>query len=379
MATDFAKTDKTWKFYMTHYPIYATGYANPDDSFRAEGFPAVEAVMDRYNVDVVITSHAHLYERSFPLRGARRDDRYGTVYLVNGGAVSNPLPAWWTAAAGDSALKSTGRRLESYPMYMMVEADDDTLDIRSYGLEAGGHTKGKDARIVEYDHCIRWRDESLPRRMLAGLRNEKAEDILESIEKLGAMIYKPAARELVRYLGNRDEGIRRAAALALERIASQSAAPRLVEHLHSPDVVVRRRLARALEAAMPAEIAHLVEPEILDESKDAAVRVRLIGALEFHVPPRGIAVAFKLLESKASNHVRRRAADLVKRVASKEEMPRMMELFRKESDGHVTARLAYGLDRITGKSTDLGKVLKSKPGERKSFVRGWLGTKNVDR
>ena len=379
LAKDFAKTDKTWKFYMTHYPIYCTGYHSPDDSFRTEGRPAVETVMDEYNVDVVITSHAHMYERSFPLRGGKRDDWQGTVYLVNGGAVSNPLPAWWTAAAAESALKSTSLRLESHPMYMMVEADDDTLDVRAYGLEAGGHSKGKDARIVEYDHYIRWRDESLPRQKLAGLRKEAGEVLLESIENLGAMIYGPAANELVSYLENGDERIRRAAALALERIASESAAPRLIEHLSNPDVVVRRRLARALEAAMPAEISRLIEPHILDADEDGAVRISLIGALEFHIPRRRIAVAFKVLESKASNTVRRRAADLIKRAASKEQMPTMMQLFQKESDGYVTGCLACGLDRMTGVSTDLAEVVRSKPGRRQKFVRTWLGAKTIDR
>ncbi len=358
---DLGSTDKKWKFVAFHYPVYCTGYARPSDKRKASGNRELEAIFDKHNVDMVFVGHTHIYERSFPLRGGKRDDRNGTVYLVQGGAVGGNYPDWWTA--------TIARNLD-LPHYTSVELADDRIELRSYGLAKGGQRKRQTARIVEIDRCIRWRDEGLPQRVLSGLGEKQGAELLTAIENLGAMCYGPAAPVLVGYLNHSDTRIRQAAPLALERIANASVSDRLVPFLRDRDILVRRHVARALEAAMLPNLAGKIAPEILDSRQDPEVRCRLLGALLLHARNHSLQVAMLALET-GNGTVRDRAADVVKRTATRGDVPALLSLFRNERRPYVAGCLAWGLNRLTGKNVDLDKVENSKPGEREAWVNDW--------
>jgi len=361
LDADLGASKKKWKFVAFHHPVYCTGYASSSDKRKASGNPQLEAIFDKHSVDMVFVGHTHIYERSFPLRGGKRDDRNGTVYLVQGGAVGGHYPDWWTA---------TIARDLSLPHYSLLEVGDDKIELRSYGLAKGEQKKGKAAGIVEIDHHIRWRDEALPGKILQGLPEKTGADLLDAIENLGAMCYGPAARVLVGYLSHDDAAIRQAAALALERIANISVSDRLVPFLRNDDVIVRRHVARSLEAAMLPRLAERIVPDILDPSQDSQVRSRLLGALFHHARHRAFATAMNALRT-ADGGVRDRAADVVKRTATKNDVPLFLNMVRTERRPYVSGCLAWGLNRITGEKVDLEKVEKSKPGEREAFTNVW--------
>jgi hypothetical protein len=345
LDADLRATRKKWKFVVFHYPVYCTGYAGPSDDRKAAGNPQLEAIFDRYGVDMVFTGHTHIYERSFPLRGGRRDDRSGTVYLVQGGAVGGNYPDWWTA---------TIARDLSLPHYSFLEVTDDRIELRSYGLAKGDQRRGKAARIVEIDHYIRWKDEKLPKGILGGLPRRDGTDLLDAIETLGAACYAPAANALIGYLSRPDPRVRRAAALALERIADPAVSQRLVGFLRDNDIAVRRHVARALEAAMPGDTAWKIVPEILDPAQDSRVRQRLLGALLHHAPERAFRVAMAALDTNDGD-VRDRAADVVKRTASRADVPALVAMLRQERRPYVAGCLAWALNRIRGKKVDIEK------------------------
>jgi hypothetical protein len=95
-----------WTIVFFHRPPYASGEGYGDQpDIITEWVP----IFDRYGVDLVLASHEHFYQRSFPMLGGQAltttgnlyADSGGTVYLIQGcgGApVSDPLPAPWVAS-----------------------------------------------------------------------------------------------------------------------------------------------------------------------------------------------------------------------------------------------------------------------------------------
>jgi hypothetical protein len=339
LDADLGATNKKWKFVAFHYPVYCTGYESPSDNRKVSGNPELEAIFDKHRVDMVFNGHTHIYERTFPLRGGKRDDRDGTVYLVQGGAVGGNYPDWWTA---------TIARDLSFPHYSLLEVGDDNIELRSYGLAKGDQKKGEAARIVEIDHYIRWRNEDVPRKILSGLADKRGTELLNAMENLGAMCYGPAAHVLVRYLRHNDAAVRRAAALALERIANAAVTDRSVVFLRDEDVVVRRHIARALEAAMLPEVAERIVRDILDPKQDSQVRSHLLGALLHHARRRAFTTAMKALEA-ADGVVRDRAADVVKRTATQNDLPLLVNLVGTEKRPYVFGCLTWGINHLRGK------------------------------
>ena len=98
LEEDMRSSDATWKFVFWHPPPYCSGdYAVPK---MRELCPLLE----KYGVDVVFNGHAHVYERSYPLRGNRIDMKDGIVYIVSGGGgcgLTNlgEKRSFWTAEA----------------------------------------------------------------------------------------------------------------------------------------------------------------------------------------------------------------------------------------------------------------------------------------
>ncbi len=339
LDADLGATTKKWKFVAFHYPVYCTGYESGSDNRKVSGNRELEAIFDKHRVDMVFVGHTHIYERCFPIRGGKRDDRNGTVYLVQGGAVGGNYPDWWTATlAKDFSL----------PSYTFLDVQDDRIELRTYGLAKGDQKKGKAAQIVEIDRCIRWRDENLPRKLLSELPSKESGDLVHAIEDLGAMCYTPASRTLVRYLNHKDPAVRRAAVLALERIADASVSEQLMPFLQDEDLIIRRRVARTLEEAIVPGVADKIMREILNSRQDSQVRICLLGALLHHAPRLAFPVAMRALDA-TDGELRDRAADVVKRTATEKDVPLLSELARNEKRPYVAACLAWGIKRLAGK------------------------------
>lgn len=85
-----------WTFAVFHHPPFSTTTFE-DTTARSELSP----LFDRYGVDVVITGHAHVYERTFPVRAdgtvlSRNLSEYtnpgAPIYMVTGGGGASPYP-----------------------------------------------------------------------------------------------------------------------------------------------------------------------------------------------------------------------------------------------------------------------------------------------
>ena len=93
IKSDLKSTTQPWKIVIMHHPVYTTG-PHAYDRFKAERRAALTPVFDRFGVDLVLSGHDHLYERTFPVRdeivrdgwqGDSYHDPRGTIYAITGG------------------------------------------------------------------------------------------------------------------------------------------------------------------------------------------------------------------------------------------------------------------------------------------------------
>ncbi|MCA9130501.1 MAG: metallophosphoesterase [Planctomycetales bacterium] len=97
-----------WKFVCHHHATYTgeeNDYGDAWNSNSQFGDPLVRAIVplyEKYNVDIAMFGHLHLYERSHPIREGKVDHGSGTVHLLAGGGGGNledfaPTPAFFSA------------------------------------------------------------------------------------------------------------------------------------------------------------------------------------------------------------------------------------------------------------------------------------------
>ncbi|MCP3138421.1 metallophosphoesterase [Pyxidicoccus xibeiensis] len=100
LEQDLAATTQPWKVVFFHHPPWSSGEHGSQLSMRRNYGP----ILEKYNVDLVLTGHDHNYERSKPMKGdavAPAGTR-GIPYVVvgSGGATLRAFPASqpsWTA------------------------------------------------------------------------------------------------------------------------------------------------------------------------------------------------------------------------------------------------------------------------------------------
>ncbi len=101
-----AASDAKWKICYHHHPPYSSD----DDDFgnswkgpttsgdvRVRGFAGL---YEKHNVDVVFNGHVHIYERTWPIRSGKVDQKSGVVYVTSGGGGGRlenfaPTPAFF--------------------------------------------------------------------------------------------------------------------------------------------------------------------------------------------------------------------------------------------------------------------------------------------
>jgi hypothetical protein len=70
LESDLARTEKDWIIAYWHHPPYSWGGHNSDgDYFQIEMREGVLPILEAYGVDLVLSGHSHVYERSFLLNG----------------------------------------------------------------------------------------------------------------------------------------------------------------------------------------------------------------------------------------------------------------------------------------------------------------------
>jgi hypothetical protein len=123
LEADLAATGQPWKIaYFHRSPYSAGGEHGSDTAVRAAFGPLFE----RYGVQLAISAHEHVYERSIPWRESATGAP--VTYIVSGGGGAPLYPAGtaaWTAFAA--------RRHQ----YLRARADTCTLRVESVGLDGG--------------------------------------------------------------------------------------------------------------------------------------------------------------------------------------------------------------------------------------------------
>jgi predicted phosphodiesterase len=86
-----AASTAKWKFCYHHHPAYCSDdddYGNTWKGGSTYGDTRVRsfvALYEKYKVDVVLNGHVHVYERTWPIRDGKIDQKNGVVYLTSGG------------------------------------------------------------------------------------------------------------------------------------------------------------------------------------------------------------------------------------------------------------------------------------------------------
>ncbi len=146
---DIAKSDKTWKFGVQHFPVYYAGpnLANDDD------YPMMRESMEMF--DILFSGHEHNFSRSFPIKNEELFDRpsQGTIHYELGNSNFNPpgtktIDKIWHA--------SFYPQEEKVAAYALVEIDGNKVTLIS---------ELNDGRVV--DECLvdKEKDEIRPYRI----------------------------------------------------------------------------------------------------------------------------------------------------------------------------------------------------------------------
>jgi hypothetical protein len=86
-----AASDAKWKICFHHHPAYSSDSDDYGDTWKGpstEGDLRVRPLVqlyEKHHVDVVFNGHIHLYERSWPIRDNKVDQKNGVVYITSGG------------------------------------------------------------------------------------------------------------------------------------------------------------------------------------------------------------------------------------------------------------------------------------------------------
>ena len=102
------RTSFPWILANFHRPLYCSYGGDCSDKMTTNMRAEVEDLLNRYNVNIVLTGHVHAYERTYEvynstLQSTNYDDSKAPVYLLQGasgnregnkGSVNSNLPDW---------------------------------------------------------------------------------------------------------------------------------------------------------------------------------------------------------------------------------------------------------------------------------------------
>ena len=353
---------------LSHNPLYSAGVLsvpNPQTLIPAGAREGLTRYLERYDIPLYLSGSLPIYERSFPLKLGVRD-RDGVSYLVQGGAIGGHYPMPFTVASD---------RIEDItaPTYSIIGMEADHLWLRTFAWHE------VEADFVEIDYAILGYPIRLLRESLRELESTGDVEAQKAvIADLGAMGDPEAFDALLAFLEpEHPQALRRAAALALQRIADVDQAEALLPYLSDDDLTVRRHVARALEAASPWALTRELGRLALNPEQDPVVRETLLGAVHRHGPVYyTVDVAEQLLmQPELPPRLKKRAAFAMGETAERRDFEVLLERVREVTGpealfwvGDVLNELSRGEVETDPESA----FMTSTPGaERDAFIEDW--------
>ena len=132
---ELAKSEAKWKVCMHHHPVYSSDDDDYGDSWKGSTTSGdvrtrpLATLYEKYGVDLVFNGHVHLYERSWPIRDGKVDQKAGVIHITSGGGGGKlenfaPTPAFF---------KKEGR-VDYHYCYVTVHQG--TLDFKVFDQES---------------------------------------------------------------------------------------------------------------------------------------------------------------------------------------------------------------------------------------------------
>ncbi|MEM9987111.1 MAG: metallophosphoesterase, partial [Bacteroidota bacterium] len=145
-----AQSEATWKVAIHHHPPYSSESNDHGDTYYEASRMGTHArdltpLYDKYGVDFCLFGHTHVYERTWPLKDHRINQRQGTIYINSGGAggfleTFAPTRNWFTAEIQEThhfctfaifdqtlifkAIDDQGRVFDSFQMHKGRDKDE---------------------------------------------------------------------------------------------------------------------------------------------------------------------------------------------------------------------------------------------------------------
>jgi len=134
LARDLASSRARWKFVAHHHPPYSSDeddYGDTRVELSTRSDPRTRGLIplyERYNVDIVWSGHIHDYERTWPIRAGKVDEKRGVIYIQTGGGGAGlenfaPTRSWFTA-----------KTLRNW-QYCLVTIHGGTLRMMAYDID----------------------------------------------------------------------------------------------------------------------------------------------------------------------------------------------------------------------------------------------------
>ncbi|HHE65475.1 MAG TPA: metallophosphoesterase family protein [Bacteroidetes bacterium] len=123
-----------WKFVAHHQPPYSSDENDYGDTYFEKSelgdlnIRQLVPLYEKYHVDIVWVGHIHSYERTWPVKGNKIDEKNGVIYIQTGGGgapLENfaPTRSWFTA------------KVLSNWQYCLVIIHDGTLQMMAYDID----------------------------------------------------------------------------------------------------------------------------------------------------------------------------------------------------------------------------------------------------
>jgi len=108
LEKDLAQSEAHWKFVCHHHPVYSSDEDDYGDAYRGKSalgdlnVRQLVPLYEKYGVDIVWYGHLHDYERTWPIKGGKVNEKDGVIYIQAGGGGElledfAPTRSWFTA------------------------------------------------------------------------------------------------------------------------------------------------------------------------------------------------------------------------------------------------------------------------------------------
>ncbi|GAB3995386.1 hypothetical protein GCM10028807_35390 [Spirosoma daeguense] len=123
LKEDLAQTNKKWKIVYQHYPSYSQGSHNSENEADLIAIrQVINPILERFGVDLVLTGHSHVYERSYPLHDLYSANSM-TPYSTNPSAFRFPgddSNGRYDGSGGSCPYKKTSEKKKQGTVYIVA-------------------------------------------------------------------------------------------------------------------------------------------------------------------------------------------------------------------------------------------------------------------